>query len=137
MIYTASVDDLWRDRAKLYIPWKRERLPIFYRSFHEVIQNVHDGYAYDEISASKTEYWNYLKGYHESWQVKPITYRAYKQLRHKFFDGIKLYRSLEAEGMRNPLLFHEKDGVGFLFAGMRRLVILHVLGTESCEVSKP
>ena len=133
MIYVESVESLWKHRAEMYIPHKRGRLAPFYGAFHEIIANVHTGYEYTNHTARHTDYWKYITSYHPSWREVPLSRKAYRGLCKKFFDGINLYHDIKANGMRDPLEMHIVKGKRVLYAGMRRLVIAHVLGIPTVK----
>jgi len=127
MSYVGLVDAIWNRRDQLYIPNKADRLAIFYPAFLEVIEKVDKGKTYTPEEAADTDYWRYISGYHASWSEDPLSRRAYKQLRSKFFDGIKLYEDIKKRGIKDPLEFRDYKVRLALYAGYRRLVIAHVL----------
>lgn len=129
-----NVEELWSNIEKYYDPRKTERQKLFYDTFSEVIRNVHNGFEYTDKEAEKTRYWDYLKGYHESWQDP--TPRAYKQLRAKFFSGINLYHDIKENGLKDPVNMRVVMGKKFLHTGNRRLVIAHILGIKTLEVNE-
>jgi len=131
-VMIAHVEDLWNSRAELYHPKKHTTLPIFYRSFLEVIEAVHNNFTFTLASASQTEYWTYLRRYHKSWRKS--TPQSRRQMWRKFTSAINLYHSISSEGMQDPLTFHIIKGKPCLYLGTRRLVILHVLGIKTAEI---
>lgn len=126
-----NIESIWNDIEKWYDPRKRERQKLFYEVFTELINDIHNG---KEVEPKKTRYWEYLKGYHESWQQEPLTRRAYKQLKAKFMSGVKLYHDIKENGIKNPLGLGKIRGKTFLHIGNRRLVIAHILGIKDVGV---
>lgn len=121
----------------LAVAYKKKRLAIFFDSFMEVISNVHEGHLYSVGMAKSSAYWEYLKGYHTSWQTDPLGRKAERQMRLKFWNGIELYYDIKKNGMLNPLEMRKRKGRIHLWAGYRRLVILKVLGIKTAKVSVP
>ena len=126
-----TVDAIFNNIEKWYDPRKKERQKLFYEVFTEVIRDLHNG---KKIEPEKTRYWDYLKGYHESWRQESLTRRAYKQLMAKFMSGINLYHNIKKNGIKDPLNTAVINGKKFLHTGNRRLVIAHILGIKEVEV---
>jgi hypothetical protein len=129
-----DVDDLWRGRFELAPRHKKRRISEFCEAFLWIISNVHHGYKYTLDEIRTTRYWGYLQGYHPSWREKPLSSKADRQLRHRFWSGIHLYKDIRENGMHSPLAVVVEGGVKCLYRGWRRLVILKVLGVKIAEV---
>jgi hypothetical protein len=122
MLATASTKTMWGNRVKL--TRRQAQLP-FWDAFEELVQLIHSGQKYDP---EETRYWEYIKSYHKLWQETPLTPRAHRQMTNKFRSAAHLYTSIKAEGMHDPLDLRHKNTKLFIYAGMRRLTIAHILG---------
>jgi len=132
--YDESVDVVWKNRILLAAPHKKDLSKIFYESFLEVINWIHDGYepSLDEIRGS--QYWKYISGYHPNWKEKPLSRKADLQMRFMFRNGIGLYHDIKKRGMIDPLCMIVEPYNTCLYRGNRRLVILKVLGTKIARI---
>ncbi len=128
------VSDIWNKRIDLLMRHKIKRLTAFYPAFFKAIKDVDSGHEYTNHDIQKTDYWNFLRRYHKSWQQEPLTDRARRQIKHKFMDGVNLYFDIKLHGMINPLDMITEKGHTCLYRGYRRLVILKVLETKTAKV---
>lgn len=124
------VNALWKNRFDMAIPHKKERIKIFYPAFEEIIKKTRKGHVYTKEEMRETAYWNYIKKYHRRWQEDPISSRADMEMRYMFRSGVTLYHSIKEHGMVSPLCVIAENNVMYLYRGLRRLVILKVLGIK-------
>ena len=135
MEYTESVENLWENRMQVVPHFKRTRMARFFPEFEAVIRNVHRGVVYGPRRAARTPYFDYLRGYRDRWMA-PLNRRSRRQIWERFKDGIDLYHSIKADGIRDPLVMRQYRNGLCIYMGTRRLVIAHVLGipTVRCIV---
>jgi hypothetical protein len=129
------VGNLWKNRRNLAIPYKRKRLIKFFDAFYKITKKLHEGHKFSVSEAYKTDYWEYIKGYHKEWQQqKPLSRSADRQMRSKFWSGVILFYDIKYRGMKKPLDVIVEDGRQTLYRGYRRLVILQTLGIKQARV---
>ena len=129
-----SVNDLWENRIYLAVAHKKERAMVSFLALYEIVDNLNRGNTYSEEEIAETEHWEYIKGYHKSWQEVPLSSRARNQMSRKFWDSVNLFYDIKRHGMRDPLDILVTKGKCDLYRGSRRLVILKVLGTEKARI---
>lgn len=132
MIIEADIQHLW-DNKRFYSR-NPKRKDTFCECFGEIIERVNDGHVYTDEEAEHTKYWKYLKSYHKSWREVPISKRAYKQLRSRFYDGIKLYHDIKKNGINDPFIIKKFDDGYRQVCGNRRMVIAKILGIKKVKV---
>ncbi len=132
---TVSINDLWKSRLDLAIPHKKWRLARFYEAFSEITEALARGHVFTREEITNTRYWDYIRGYRGRWMQEPMTSKANREVRHKFWSGVHLFQDIKENGMRDPLAMITERGKTFLYRGYRRLVILKSLKTKVAKVN--
>lgn len=104
----------------------------FFDSFSKFARLVLDG---KEFISEKTEYYKYLVNHLNPHDL--ITTLSDKGKRHvdrKIRNAIKLIKSVQSEGMREPLDMWKEGDKKIIRKGMRRLVILKEMGIHTMTV---
>jgi hypothetical protein len=129
-----SVESLWATRSSLTPRQKRRRFPELFESLHEVATKLHTGYVYDRNEMMHSKYFGYLRGYHRSWLLDPLSPIQERQITNKFNDVVALLHSVKDIGVQSPLDMVIHNGQRKIFRGVRRLVIMKVLDLQLARV---
>ena len=132
-----SIDDLWNERFNHLPRRKAKRRQVFYRAFPQLVRTVLAGKNYTLGSiqeAAKTEYWEFIRSYRNSWLKDPDSYKTRFEMMSRFLIAVGLIIDIQTRGVINPLeLIVTKEGK-CLYRGCQRLVIMKELGIPTARV---
>ena len=154
---TMYVEDIWNDRIKYCEPRKcrafydkynkdhpdmdekmvlranpKKSMENLFDSFSKFVRYVLDGRKFDYET---TDYFQYIVDHISPHDLLPdISNKGWRHAKRKAEDAIKLIKSIQSDGMREPLDMWKDGDRKIIRKGMRRLVILHEMGVYTMPV---
>tara|TARA_Y100000310_G_scaffold293028_1_gene322299 strand:+ start:1247 stop:4210 length:2964 start_codon:yes stop_codon:yes gene_type:complete len=135
-----KVDELYKNYLNYVVYYKKDPEYIksaqnFHKAFRPFVDSLVAGKEYTDDELKNTLYYRYLVG-HLAGSLRPDgpdgepTVVGLKRVFTNMKNSIKLFKSIQAEGMNTPLDFWRDGKKRVLQRGQRRVVILKKLGIK-------
>lgn len=127
-----KVDKLWKERLDRLVPHKAERLAELYDALFQLMSDYNETGS-QPPALFRTPYWDYVKGYQPDW-IDRSGYNARRYMNDKMRHAFRLFDSIRADSVRDPLCMITEGDHTYLYRGYHRLVIAKVLGIDKVKV---
>lgn len=128
-----KVESLWKKRLDRLTPHKAERLKQLCNALFQLFSEYNKTGKPPE-RPHMTAYWDYVKGYQPRWLGK-VADSGRRYMNDKMRHALRLFDSIKAEGINEPLCMITEGDRTYLYRGYHRLVAAKVLGIDKVQVS--